>query len=122
MILIGDEHIYYDPLYKVQNIDMIKSTPANSILLFEFDIELMKYCMKNDLMYGVIVKNITQSIYANNLNAKYIISTMDISQYIQIVAENYIFDSKILSIIEKSSEIESVAYNKIDGAIYKSVL
>jgi hypothetical protein len=122
MILIGDEHIPYDTLYKVQNIDMIKTTPSNSVLLFDFDIELMKYCMQNDLNYSVVIQNITQAIYANNLNAKYIITNENISKSIQDIAQNYMFDCRVLAIIENSNDIKKIALDGIDGAIYKSIL
>jgi hypothetical protein len=122
MILIGDEHIPYDTLYKVQNIDMIKTTPSNSVLLFDFDIELMKYCMQNDLNYSVVIQNITQAIYANNLNAKYIITNENISKSIQDIAQNYMFDCRVLAIIENSNDLEKIALDGIDGAIYKSIL
>ncbi len=122
MILIGDENIKYNKLYRVTNIDMINQTPSNSTLLFDYDINLMKYCMENNLNYAVIVDNITQTIYANNLDAKYIIAIQELATILQNIAQNYMFDSKILAVINSSDEIEKIALDNIDGAIYKSLI
>jgi len=122
MIILGDKHIEYDALYRVDNIDMIFKTPSNSVVLFDYDIDLMKYCMQNSVEYAVVVKNIKQTIYASNLDAKYIIASYDNAKILQNIAQNYMFDSKILAIIKNDEEIEKVALDSIDGAIYESIL
>jgi hypothetical protein len=45
-----------------------------------------------------------------------------ISQKIQKIAENYMFDSKILQIIKNDNDIQNVALNGIDGCIYDFII
>ena len=40
----------------------------------------------------------------------------------QKIAENYMFDSKILAIIKSNDELEEIALDEIDGVIYKELI
>jgi len=122
MILIGDKDIPYEKLEQINSIEDIRNTQPNATLIFDFNIEILKYIQLNDLKSAVKVKSIKEVIYASSLCAFYIIPTKDILDKTQKIAENYMFDSKILAIIESSNEIESVALREIDGVIYKSIL
>lgn len=122
MIILGDNLIPYEETFYITSIDEISNTRPNSTILFEYDEIILNYCSKNKLAFGVIVSSLKEAIYANSLQAKYIISTNPLDKTIQDIAENYMFDSKVLSIIKSSDEIEIVAMNKIDGAIYKELL
>ena len=122
MILIGDNLIPHKGFAFIDSILDIEHTVANSTLIFNYDENLLLYCRKNALSNAVIVNNITQAIYCNALNSQYIICDKKLAKSIQKVAENYMFDAKILAIIEKNEEIEKVALNEIDGVIYTSLL
>ena len=118
MILIGDGNIPYEDIKKVSSIKNILSTKPNSTVLFDFDIELLKYTVQNDINSAVVVSNIKEVIYANSLNARYIIVNNVLAQKVQKIADNYMFDSKILVIIKDEDEIEQNAIYEIDGVIY----
>lgn len=122
MILIGDKLVPFENMYKVNNLSDIQKTEANSIISFGYNEELMKYSHDNDLPYAIVVDSIKESIYANALNAKYIIASKEFAISLQKIAENYMFDAKILAIIESDDEIEEVALNEVDGIIYKTAL
>ncbi len=122
MILIGDKIIPYEELSFVDSISEIEHTLANSTIIFSYDENLLLYCSKNSLNFAVIVNSIKEAIYCNALNSKYIICDKKLAKTIQKLADNYIFDSRILAIIDDSSEIEKVALNEIDGVIYSSLL
>lgn len=122
MILLGDKNIEHERLFYVQSIQMIQETPPNSTLLFSYDISMMQFCMKNNLNYALKIQNITHAIYANALNARYVIVSMKEAKNIQRVAENYMFDTKVLSIVQNSSQIEAVANDGIDGIVYEDIL
>lgn len=122
MILIGDKLVPFEEIFNIKNIEDIKTTKANSIISFGYNEELMKYSFENDLNSAVIVNSIKESIYANALNAKYIIADKNLAKDIQKVAENYMFDSKVLAIIESNEEIEEIASFEVDGVIYKTLL
>ncbi len=122
MIIIGDEFIPYENIATIVSVDDINNTKANSTLIFEFKQNILSYCNENSLGFAVIVDSLKDAIYANALNAKYIISSKDLAIKIQKCADNYMFDARVLSIIENDKEIEEVALLEIDGAIYKEVL
>jgi len=122
MILIGDKNIPYEDIVKINNLDDIKDTLPNSTVLFNFDIKILKYTQKNDINSAVIVDNIKDVIFASNLNARYIIPINEILVQTQKIADNYMFDSKILAVIQTDDELEKIALEEIDGIIYKSIL
>ncbi|WP_375723781.1 hypothetical protein LXN10_14905 [Arcobacter sp. KX21116] len=122
MIILGDDLVPFEETSFIKEIENIKNTKANSTILFDFNENFLKYSYENNLFVGVIVHTLKEALYANALHAKYIICDKPLDKTIQDVAENYMFDSKILTIIEASDELEIVAIDKIDGAIYKNLL
>ncbi len=122
MILIGDPNIEYENIEKIASIEDIKQSTPNGTVLFDFDFEILKYTKLNDINSAVTVHSIKEAIYASKLSAKYIIPRINILVQVQKIADNYMFDSKILAVIENSDEIEKIAFDEIDGAIYKELL
>ncbi len=122
MIIIGDQNIEYENIEKITGINDIKTTASNATILFDFDLDILKYTKSNDINSAVTVKSIKEVLYASSLSAKYIIPSENILIQSQKIADNYMFDSKILAIVENSDALEQVALNEIDGAIYKDLL
>jgi len=122
MIIIGDSNIEYENIEKIAQIEDIKKSSPAATVLFDFDIEILKYTNANNINSAVIAHSIKEVIYANSLEAKYIIPRINILLQVQKIADNYMFDSKILAVIEDSEEIEKVALDEIDGVIYKELL
>ncbi|WP_419777905.1 hypothetical protein [Malaciobacter marinus] len=122
MILIGDKNIPYETLTKVSTIEELAKTKANTMVVFEYIQSLVDYCFKNNLSYGVIIKDLKEAIYSNALEAKYIICDKQLAQSIQNTADNYMFDSKVLAIIESNEEFEDITKQQIDGIIYNYLL
>ena len=118
MIIIGDKHIPCEDISKIDSIDDIKSTKPNSTVLFDFEKDTMVYCMNNNINYAVIVNSIKEAVFANGLDARYILPSENLLETIQKTAENYMFDSKILATIKHEDEIEKIALKQIDGVIY----
>lgn len=122
MIIIGDKLIKHETITKISSIQEVSDTSSLSVLIFQYNEELMKYCFENDLKYGVIVSSLRESIYANALKSKYIIADLDLAINIQKIAENYMFDSRVLVVIQSNENIETVALNHIDGVIYNNLI
>lgn len=122
MILIGDKIIPFNTFTNISTIEEIQNTRANSIISFRYNENLLEYSSLNEVIFAVIVKSIKEAIYANALNALYIICDKQLSKSVQKIADNYMFDSKVLAIIESNEEIEEIAKNEIDGIIYKEVI
>ncbi len=122
MILIGDKNIPFEEISFIENKSQIEDTKPNSTVVFDYDMELMKYCEQNGIAYGVVLDSITKAIYSNSLGAKYIVCKKELAKTTQNIATNYMFDSRVLAIIENEDEIEELALKNVDGIIYKGVL
>jgi hypothetical protein len=122
MIIIGDTNIFSESVHTIQTFDEIESTPSNSTIIFKFDVQLMRYCAQNQVPYAVIINSIREAIYANALHAKYVISNFEMAKQIQPLADDYLFDTKILTQISSEEMIEKAALARIDGVIYKHLV
>ena len=122
MILIGDKLVPFENISKINQINEIENTKSNSTLSFGYNEDLLKYTYENELNSAVKVNSIKEAIYANALSAKYILAQKSLAKQIQKVAENYMFDSKVLAIIESNEELEEIATFEIDGIIYNSII
>lgn len=122
MIIIGDKLIPFEELLKINSTNDIKNTKANSTVLFNYSDEIAKYCFENEISFAVVVNSIKEAVYSSNLNAKYIIVNKELSKELQKIADNYMYDAKILAIIESSDEFEEIAKAQIDGVIFKNLI
>ncbi|MEA2112026.1 MAG: hypothetical protein U9P71_08270 [Campylobacterota bacterium] len=125
MLLFGHPFIASERFYHVEDVDMIFHTPSNSTLYAEFNeasLELFEHMQKNSLNYAVKVADVEELIYAESLGATYIIVGSDLAKNGQKIAENYLFDAKILVEIEDKKEIEVMAYEGIDGVIFPNAI
>ena len=122
MIIIGDKLVPFEEVIYIKNIENIKYTKANSTIIFDYDEKFLEYSYKNNLSSAVVVSSIKEAIYCNSLNVKYIISEKNLACEIQKIADNYMYDSKNLVIINSNEEFEQTAIAQIDGVIYRELI
>ena len=122
MIIIGDKLVPFEEVIYIKNIENIKDTKANSTIIFDYDEKTLEYSYKNNLSSAVVVSSIKEAIYCNSLNVKYIISEKNLASEIQKIADNYMYDSKNLVIIDSNEEFEQTAIAQIDGVIYRELI
>jgi hypothetical protein len=122
MIIIGHEKIEFEKIYVVHSLEDIGYSMPNSCVVFNYNLEMMEYCKKNDIAYGVYTKHIKEAVLANAMETKYIITLNSTSKEIQDIANEYMFDAKILEIVPSDDAISSVAKKGVDGIIYESLL
>jgi len=120
MIIIGHDLLPCETFFYVNNKEEIKDTRANSAVLFDYQKELLAYSNENKINFSVLVSSIEEGILVNALNARYLLCKKDLAIKIQKIAEHYMFDTKVLCIIEKDHEIEELALLGIDGIVYKN--
>ena len=121
MIIIAHKYFNDADLFNVNCIKDIQKTPSNSTLIIDINnIELVQYARKNSLNIAFIVTNEKEAIFSEKLGAKYIISKLKLAKSIQKIADNYLFDAKILAIIKDENTINKVSKLGIDGIIFKN--
>jgi hypothetical protein len=111
--------------YHVVNEDAINNTPPNSPVLLDYsekNIETIVYAKQNSVEFCLKVQNVTEIIYASNLGASYILVDKDLAKTAQNLANNYLFDAKVLVMTEDDDEIEELALLGVDGVIYSDAI
>ncbi|WP_434637533.1 hypothetical protein MLC35_01825 [Sulfurimonas sp. NW7] len=125
MLLFGHRFIKSEKFYHVSDIDAIVQTPPASIIYLEFEeknLDIIEYLNQNSIKFALKVQDITELIYASALGASYIHVEQKLAKTAQKIAENYLFDAKILVHIEKEEEIEEMALLGIDGAVFTEAI
>jgi hypothetical protein len=100
--------------------DIEKTSPKDIVLLSKFQkpYDLAKYCQANELTYAVEACTILDAIYASNLGASYVVANFELAQSIQKIADEYMWDMKVLAVVNSEDELVDVAKAFIDGAIF----
>lgn len=120
MIIFGHKDIDHEQFYMVSNENDIFKTPSNSLLKIEsFNIELLKYCQANGLRYMVTITNIKEALFANTFGATYIRMPKNLAKELMPIAQNYLFDTKVIAIIDDEKEIVEMAKANVDGVWFR---
>ena len=125
MLLFGHRFIASESLYHVQSIESISNTPPSSIIYLEFseeNLDIIEHANSNQIEFALNIQDITELIYASALGAKYILVSREMAKTAQDIAENYLFDAKILVHITDTDEIEEMALLGIDGVIFSNAI
>ncbi len=117
MLIFGHNKIEAEEFFRIENIEDIKNSPNGATVLVDrFDIDIAKFCQVNLVPYTIVVSSIRDAIFANLLNAKYIIAPRDILRELIKIAEYYLFDTKVL-VEAREDEIGDMARVGVDGVI-----
>jgi len=125
MLLFGHPWVESRFFAKVFSIEEIKSTEPKDIVLLEplnVSIELARYCHENDIEFAVSVGSIHEAIVTNALGAGYILAQFEMAIALQKVADEYMFDTRVLVLVESEKAIESMARFGIDGVVFPKAI
>ncbi len=125
MLLFGHPHILNEKFYHVNSIEAIAHTPSNTCLLFSYDeeiFELIEHARENDLSFALDISSLTEAVISENLGAKYLLVNDEIAKSVQTAADTYLFDAKVLVHIKEEDEIEALAEEGIDGAVFSEAI
>jgi len=125
MLFFGHRFLQSPKFYHIFDIDSIFSTPPSSLLYLEFEeknLDIISYMQENGIHFALKVKNSTEIAYAAALDASYIVVETPLAKTAQKIAENYLFDAKILTHIEEEKEIEELVLLGIDGVIFPNAI
>ncbi len=125
MLLFGHPYIGFEPFYHIDEIASIDLTPPNSILFIHFEeenLDIITHMQANDLSYAIEVADLSEAVFAHNLGAKYIVVDESLAKSAQNVAENYLFDAKILCRLGDTGSLEEKIIEGIDGVIFPEAI
>jgi len=125
MILIGHRFIKSENLFHILDIESIKHTPPSSTIYVEFsedNLDIINHARLNGIDIAIKSSSVLDIIYASALGAKYIIVSKGMAKTAQDLAQEYLFDAKILVLIENDNEIEDFALLGIDGVLYSDAI
>ncbi len=118
MIILNDKRFSDEKFFEIKTKEDIQNSKNNSTLLFQYneqDIELYKFCKKNNIPYAVEITSITEFIFISTLDAKYAFcSDLEIAKNLQKIADNYLSDTRII-VKAPLKKIEKIAIFEIDG-------
>ncbi len=125
MIIIGHPWIESEKFCKIFSKEDIKKSTAGSIVLLEPIVDshdLAQYCKENEIPFAITVNSLKEAIIANALGALYIVCEEDDALRIQPIAQEYLFDTRILVLIHQEKEIPKIAHFGIDGVIFPEAI
>jgi len=125
MIIVGHPWIKSSRFCKVFSIEDIKKSGAEDVVLLEPLVDSHSYaahCKANSIAFAVVVNTLDDALFANALGAKYIICEEDDALMIQPIAQEYLFDTRILVLIHSEKEISKIARGGVDGVIFAEAI
>lgn len=119
MLLIGHPLIP-SPIFRyIRAQEEIMQTPPNGSLFFDFDVALATYCKSQNITFALHVKNIKELVLANALGSTYFAVDKALAIHAQKIADEYLFDGKILLLSNDDNDIEFAASHGIDGILFE---
>lgn len=118
MLIFGHKFIPFQALHAIDSVEAIQRTPNNSTVLFDFNDETcIEYCQKNRVAFGLYVHSNTQACLANAMGCTYIVVAPQMVKEVQALANEYLFDTKVMVKVSDVSAIETFCKNGVDGVI-----
>lgn len=125
MLIFGHPYIPSPTLYHIDGIEAITQTPSATAVVFEMNErnrDIIEHCRANDLPFALFVASVKEALFAERLEARYILTDDSLAKSVQKVAETYLFDAKVLARIADESQIEVMAFEGIDGVIFPEAI
>lgn len=125
MLIFGHKFIPSESFYHVTNIDAINHTPPSSTIYLEFSedkLDIINHASLNGVSMALKIQDVTELIYANALGASYLVVPQELAKTVQGIADNYLFDAKVLVMIEDYEIIEELALLGVDGVICSNAI
>ncbi len=125
MLIFGHPHLPSVTLYHIEEPDALLHTPPNSVVFVPCDPlhrDLIAQLRRDDVAFALGAASVKDALFAENLGARYIVVEPPLAPSVQKVAETYLFDAKILCRIDDESQIETMAFEGIDGVIFPEAI
>ena len=125
MLIYGHRFISSESFYNIKNIKDIKKTPPSSIIYLDFNekyLNIINHLRENQITFALKTKDIIEIVYASSLGASYIVVEKSLANTANNIANNYLFDAKILAYITDEKDIKEMAIIGVDGVIFADAI
>ncbi len=125
MLIFGHPWVPSPSFKKVFSQEELSKISEDEIVLLEpltEAIQLAHACRDHGVPFAVTVNEVRNALIANALGADYIVCQQEDAIEVQPLAERYLFDAKILVLIDGEKEIERMARFSIDGVIFPEAI
>lgn len=125
MIIIGHPWIISPKFCKIFSIEDIENSKNERIVLLEPLVDSnsqAQYCKDNNIAFAIVVNSLEDALFANCFGAKYIVCEEDEALMIQPIAQEYLFDTKVLVLIQNEKSMNKIARSGIDGVIFAEAI
>lgn len=125
MILIGHPLVTSPAFQVAESQEAVEKMAKSSLIAYvkgKNKESLWKFCDENSVKYASKAVSIKDAVLLNALGASYIICEKKQAASLQKLADDYLFDSKILLMVENEKEIEDAAGYRVDGVLFKGVI
>ena len=93
------------------------------IFCFDYDEKCIKEAKKRGVKFAIFIKDKDEIFLSNALGAEYLIfKDENLAKFGAKVAEFYLFDSKILSLVKELCHLEKYYEMGVDGVILESFI
>lgn len=99
------------------NLSGLDTTPAGSIVLTTYNPADMTAYEAYAPVLGIIVYSLKEFIIVAKCGVKYAVAGYGLAKQLQKAADNYLYDTKVLAMIDNEEEIEQAAIDELDGVI-----
>ena len=99
------------------NLSALDTTPAGSIVLTTYNEKDLATYEAYAPVLGIIVYSMKEFVAVAKCGVKYAIAGYGLAKRLQKAADNYLYDTKVLAMIEDEEAIEQAADDELDGVI-----
>lgn len=118
--------IFGHKLIEVPKFHLINNENASfkeGINCFEYNENLIEKALKEGVKFAILAKNEDEILFANALKAEFILlENENLAKKASKMAEFYLFDSKVLFIIDRLKNLRNAYKIGIDGVILREII
>ena len=120
MLIFGHKLIEKPKFHLINNEN---ASFKEGINCFEYNENLIEKALKEGVKFAILAKNEDEILFANALKAEFILlENENLAKKASKMAEFYLFDSKILFIIDRLKNLRNTYKIGIDGVILREII
>ena len=120
MLIFGHKLIEKPKFHLINNEN---ASFKEGINCFEYDENLIEKALKESVKFAILAKNEDEILFANALKAEFILlENENLAKKASKMAEFYLFDSKVLFIIDRLKNLRNAYKIGIDGVILREII